>query len=320
MMLVRGIVGAIGALAAGGAWAQAYPTKPVRLVVGFSAGGAADVTARLVGQRLTRDTGQQVVIENRTGASGLLANRLVAAAAPDGYTLVMVSSAAAIMPALRTDLGYDVERDLAPVALAVKSSHVLLSHPSVPVRRLPDLVALARANPGKLSYGSSGIGSANHMAGELLNLLAKVNIKHVPYKGGADNVIAAVSGETELTYGSLVASTAFIRSGKLRALGVTGLQRATLIPQVPTLAEAGLPGYESTAWYGVLAPAGVPRPIIGQLNALIVRAGQSGELKEAYAKQGLDPQPHTPEEFGEYIRTEIAKNVDLVKRANLKPE
>ncbi|MCC6856292.1 MAG: tripartite tricarboxylate transporter substrate binding protein [Microbacteriaceae bacterium] len=319
-MVAIGGFGALAALMAGDAGAQSYPVKPVRLVVGFSAGGAADVTARLVGQRLTRDTGQQVVVENRTGASGLLANRLVAAAAPDGYTLVMVSSAAAIMPALRSDLGYDVERDLAPVALAVKSSHVLLSHPSVPVQRLPDLVALARANPGKLSYGSSGIGSANHMAGELLNLLAKVSIKHIPYKGGAENVVAAVSGETELTYGSLVASTAFIRSGKLRALGVTGSQRSTLLPQVPTLAEAGLAGYESTAWYGILAPAGVPRTLVGQLNGLIVKAGQSSELKDAYAKQGLDPQPHTPEEFGDYIRAEIAKNVDLVKRANLKPE
>ena len=300
--------------------AQSYPAKPIRIVVGYSPGGAADVTARLVGKKLADELGQSVIVENRTGASGLIANERVATSPPDGYTLVMVSAAAAIMPALRANLPYDVERDLAPVALVVKSSHVLLAHPSVGVRNVKDLIALARAQPGRLSYGHSGIGSANHMAGELFNLMAKTKIKHVPYKGGADNVLATVSGEIELNYGSLVASVVFINSEKLRALGITGTKRSALIPTVPTISEAGLPGYDSTAWYALLAPANVPKSIITQLNSQIVKIGQSNELKDAFAKQGLDPQTHSPEQFGEFIHSEIAKNVALVKAAGIKPE
>lgn len=302
------------------ATAQTYPMKPVRIVVGFSPGGAADVTARLIGTRLADELGQSFLVENRTGASGLIANARVATSPPDGYTLAMVSSAAAIMPALRKDMPYDPERDLAPVALVVKSAHVLLTHPSLPARNIPELIAFARANPDKMSFGHSGYASANHMAGELFNLMAKTRIKHVPYKGGADNVIAAASGETEITYGSLVASVPFINTGKLRALGITGTRRSTLIPSVPSISEAGLPGYDSTAWYGLLAPSGVPKPIIAQLNAMIVKSGQGSELRAAFAKQGLDPQTYTPEQFGEFIRSEIAKNVELVKAAGLKPE
>jgi tripartite-type tricarboxylate transporter receptor subunit TctC len=300
--------------------AQTYPVKPIRIIVGFSPGGAADVTARLVGQKLFEDLGQTVIVENRAGASGILANARVATSPPDGYTLVMVSSAAAILPALRANLPYDVERDLAPVSLVVKSSHVLLVHPSVPARKVQDLIALARSQPGKLSYGSSGIGSANHMAGELFNLMAKTNIKHVPYKGGADNVLATVAGEIEMTYGSLVASVSFINAGRLRALGITGTKRSALIPSIPTISEAGLPGYDSTAWYAVLAPAGVPKDIIAQLNTVIVKGANANEMKEAFLKQGLEPQSHTPEQFGDFIRAEVAKNLELVKLAGMKAE
>jgi tripartite-type tricarboxylate transporter receptor subunit TctC len=299
--------------------AQAYPSKPVRLVVGFSPGGAADTTARLVGQKLSSDLGQQVIIQNQGGAAGLLANRRVAQSPPDGYTLVMVSSAAAIMQALRTNLEYDVERDLTAVALPAKSAHVLLAHPSLPVRTVPELVKLARANPAKLSYSHSGVGSANHMAGELFDVLAKTRIKHVPYKGGADNVLAALTGETELTYGSLVASVPHINANKLRPLGITGAKRSELIPNVPTIGES-LPGYESTAWYGILAPARVPREVVTQLNTLIVKGITSSPLREALLKQGLEPQTYTPDEFQKFIRAEIAKNADLAKRANINIE
>lgn len=300
--------------------AQTYPVKPIRIIVGFSPGGAADVTARLVGQKLSDEIGQSVIVENRTGASGLIANGRVASSPPDGYTLVMVSSAAAIMPALHANLPYDVERDLAPVSLVVKSSHVLMVHPSVPVRTVAELIALARAQPGKLSYGSAGVGSAQHLAGELFNLMAKTNIKHVAYKGGAENVLATVSGEIETTYGSLVAAVAFINAGRVRALGITGTKRSALIPSIPTISEAGLPGYDSSAWYGILAPAAVPKRIITQLNTLIVKGSQSNELKEAFNKQGLDPQSHTAEQFGEFIHAEIAKNLELVKAAGMKAE
>lgn len=320
---IFGLFAAIGACAylpASDALAQTYPVKPVRIVVGFSPGGAADVSARLVAQKLTDELGQSVIVENRTGASGLIANGRVATSPPDGYTLVMVSSAAAIMPALHANISYDVERDLAPVALVVKSSHVLLVHPSVPARTVPELIALARAQPDKLSYGTAGVGSAQHLAGELFNYLAKVKIKHIAYKGGAENVLAVLSGEIETTYGSLVAAVPSITSGRLRALGITGTKRSPLIPSIPPIGEAGLPGYDSTAWYGILAPAAVPKRIITQLNTLIVKSGQSNDLRDAYIKQGLDPQTYTPEQFGEFIHAEIAKNVDLVKRANMKPE
>jgi tripartite-type tricarboxylate transporter receptor subunit TctC len=300
--------------------AQTYPVKPIRVIVGFSPGGAADVTARLVGQKLSDELGQPVIVENRAGASGLIANGRVASSPPDGYTLAMVSSAVATMPALYAKLPYDVERDLAPVSLVVKSSHVLVVHPSVPARTVADLIALARSQPGKLSYGSTGIGSAQHIAGELFNVMAKTNIKHVAYKGGAENVLATVAGEIEMTYGSLVASVSFINAGRMRALGITGTKRSALIPSVPTISEAGLPGYDSTAWYGILAPAGVPKRIITQLNTLIVKGSQSNELKEAFNKQGLEPQSHTAEQFGEFIRAEIAKNLELVKLARMKAE
>lgn len=318
-----GVLAALAACAglpAADVWAQAYPAKAIRIVVGFSAGGAADVTARLVGRKLSDETGKPVVIENRAGASGLIANGLVASSPPDGYALAMVSSAAAIMAALHAKLPYDVKRDLAPVALVVKSSHVLLVHPAVPVRNVKDLIALARSQPGKLSYGSAGVGSAQHVAGELFNMMAKTKLQHVAYKGGTENVLATLTGQIESTFGSLVAATGFINAGRLRALGITGTQRSALLPSVPTISEAGLPGYDSSAWYGLLAPAGVPRPIISQLNALVVKGGQSKELQEAYTRQGLDPQAHTPEQFGEFLAAEIAKYTEVVKLAGMKPE
>lgn len=302
------------------ALAQAYPAKPIRILVGFSAGGAADVTARLVGRKLSDETGKPVVIENRAGASGMIANATVASSPPDGYTLAMVSSAAAIMAALHAKLPYDVKRDLAPVALVVKSSHVLLVHPSVPVRNVKDLIALARVQPGKLSYGSAGVGSAQHVAGELFNMMAKTKLQHVAYKGGTENVLATLTGQIEATFGSLVAATGFINAGRLRALGITGTQRSALLPSVPTISEAGLPGYDSSAWYALLAPTAVPRPIISQLNTLVVKSGQSKELKEAYSRQGLDPQTHTPEQFGEFLAGEIAKYTEVVKLAGMKAE
>lgn len=301
-----------------GANAQTFPTKSVRIIVGFSPGGAADTSARLVANKLTEAFGQQVIVENRSGASGLIANARVATSPPDGYTMAMVSSAASIMPALRDDLPYNVERDLAPVALVVKSAHVLLAHPSLPVRSVQDLITLARSRPDELSYGHSGFGSANHMAGELFNLMAETRIKNVAYKGGAENVTAAISGETELTLGSLVASVPFIQGGKLRALGITGPKRSPLIPDTPTISEAGLRGYESTAWYGLLAPATVPKAIIARWNTAVVQSGQTKDLSDAYARLGLDPQTYTPDQFGEYIHAEIGKNVSLVKAAGLK--
>ena len=299
-------------------YSQTFPSKPIRIVVGFSPGGAADITARIISHPLGEQLGQSIIIDNRTGAGGLIANARVASSPPDGYTLLIVSAAAVITPAMRRDMPYDIEKDLTPIALIVKSSHILLNHPSVPIRNVKDLIALAKARPGQLSFGHSGFGSANHMAGELFNIMTHVKIKHVPYKGGADNVLAAVSGQIELTYGSLVSAVNFIKSGQLIALGLTGSKRSALLPEVPTISEAGIPGYESTAWYALLAPSGVAKPIVNQLNSLIVKAGQSVEIKDAFMKQGLDPQTDSAEQFGEFIHKELTKYKNLAKAGHLK--
>ncbi|MCW5603291.1 MAG: tripartite tricarboxylate transporter substrate binding protein [Burkholderiales bacterium] len=297
--------------------AQDYPTKPIRMLVGLGVGGAADTTARLVAQKLSTDLGQNVVVDNRPGASGVIAYERVATSTPDGYTITMVTAAVTTLPFLQKKLPYDIERDLQPVALASTTSHVLLVHPAVKANSLSELIALARSQPGKLSYASTGVGSAQHIAGEYFNFLAKTNLTHVPYKGGAESVRATLAGEIEVTYGSLVAATSFITSGKLRALGITGTKRSPLLPSVPTIGEAGLPGYESIAWYGVLAPTAVPKSIVTKLNEFIVKAGQSAELRDAYNKLGLEAQSHTPQQFGALIRSELAKHKKLIEQAGI---
>ena len=299
------------------ATAQAYPTRPIRIVVGLGPGGASDLTARMVGQKMTAELGQTVVVENRTGASGIIANEKVATASPDGYTLAMVTTAIATTPALQAKLPYDIQRDFAPVALVVTSAHVLVANPKLPVKTVAELINLARAQPGKLSYGSTGIGSAQHIAGEFFNTMAKTDIKHVAYKGGAENVLATVSGEVELTYGNLSGSIPFINSDRLRPLGITGTKRSPLLPNVPTISEAGLTGYDSVAWYGILAPARTPDAIIRKLNSVIVKSGQTEEQKQAFIKMGMEPQTLTPEQFGEFIRTETAKNTKLIREAKI---
>lgn len=305
-------------LALPSAFAQGYPTKPIRMVVGLGAGGAADITARLIGQKMSADLGQPVVVDNRPGASGVIAYEMVANAIPDGYTLAMVTAAVTTLPFLKKSLPYDIERDYAPVALASMSAHVLLVNPSVKANSVSELIALARSQPGKLSYASTGVGSAQHMAGEYFNIMAKTDIKHVAYKGGAASVLATLTGEVEVTYGSLVASVTHINAGKLRALGITGAKRSPLLPSVPTINEAGLPGYDSIPWYGVMAPARVPKHIITRLNQVIVKAGESSDLKEAFSKLGLEPQTHTPQQFGALIRAELVKNKKLVAQADIK--
>jgi tripartite-type tricarboxylate transporter receptor subunit TctC len=298
--------------------AQDYPTKPIRMLVGLGVGGAADTTARLVAQKLSADLGQNVVVDNRPGASGVIAYERLATSTPDGYTIGMVTAAVTTLPFLQAKLPYDIQRDLQPVALASTTSHVFLVHPSVKANTVSELIALARAQPGKLSYASTGIGSAQHMAGEYFNFLAKTNIVHVPYKGGAESVRATLAGQVEVTFGSLVAASGFISSGKLRGLGITGTKRSPLLPSVPTIGEAGLPGYESIAWYGVMAPSAVPKSIVARLNELIVKSGQTAELGEAFNRLGLEPQSHTPQQFQELIRAELAKNQKLVAQAGIK--
>jgi tripartite-type tricarboxylate transporter receptor subunit TctC len=299
--------------------AQSYPVKPIRIVVGFTAGGGTDVTARLVAQKLLEQMGQPVVVENRPGAAGSIANERVAGATPDGYTLLMIANSAAVQVALRPKLPYDLERDFAPVSLLTVAPFLFVVQPSLPARSVPELIALARSQPGKLNYGSDGVGTVLHLAGELFNLMAQTNIVHVPHKGGTEAATATVAGQIEMSFTGVTSSLPLIAAGKLRALAVTSARRASYLPSVPTLGES-LRGYAISSWYGMLAPAGVPKSIVARLNAEAGRAVNAPDMKEALSKQGVDAQTNTPEQFAAFIRTEIAQARKLIKQIGLKVE
>ena len=269
------------------AWcAQSFPSKPIRLVVGLSTGGGTDVTARLVAQRLSEQFGQNVVVENRTGGGGVIAMERVAAAPADGYTLVVVPASAAVLPVLRNKLPFDLDRDFEPVSQLASGPYVLVMHRSVAARTMQELIELARSQPGKLSYGSDGVGTSLYLAGELFNLMAKVDITHIPYKGGAESALANASGQVQITYPSLTSAQALISAGKLRPLAVTSLKRTSLAPNLPTLDESGLTGYDRTGWIGLLAPAHVIKSVIATLHAATVKVLRSVEMQEALNKQG----------------------------------
>ncbi len=299
--------------------AQPYPSKPVRIVVPFPPGGPTDIVARLVAQKMTEGLKQPVVVENRAGAGGVVGTEAVAKSPADGYTLVMGTiGGLAVSMSLLPNRGYDTLRDLAPITQAVNVTSILVTHPSVPVKSLKELLALARAQPGRLNYGSSGAGTITHLSGELLKLMGGVNIIHVPYKGGAPALTAIMSGEVDLTYENSLIIVPHIRSGKVRALGVTSARRSKLLPDLPSIAES-LPGYGASGWYGLLAPAGTPKDIIARLNAEAIRALRSPEVAAKLSSQGAEPAPGSPEEFTAFIRGEIEKWAKVVKAAGMKP-
>jgi tripartite-type tricarboxylate transporter receptor subunit TctC len=300
--------------------AQGYPIKPVRLFVGFTPGAAPDVIARIIGPPLSENLGQPVVVENRGGAGGSIATELVARSPADGYTLLMMAAADTLQPALRPKLPYDLERDFAPVSMVVTGTAVLAVHPSLPARSVKELVALARSHPGKLNYGSSGVGSSSHLMGELFNLMAEVKISHVPYKGSAETAIATAAGQIEISFPSISSIGPLLDAGKLRALAVTSAKRNVLMPSLPTISESGLTGYDRSTWFGVAAPAGVPKSIITRLHSAIARVVDTPETKASFNKQGLEPQPNTPEQFAAFIRGEIAQNAKVIKFSGTKTE
>ena len=308
-------------LASGAATAQtSYPQKPLRLIVGFSAGSSPDSVARLLAPLLTEQLGQPVVVENRGGAGGAIAVELAARAPADGYTIYLMAAADTLQPALRSKLPYDLERDFASTTIVALGMAVLVVHPSLPARSVQELVALARAKPGQLNYGSSGIGSSSHLMGELFNQLAAVKISHVPYKGSADSAIATASGQVEMSYPGLGATLPLLEAGKLKALAVTGMKRAAVLPKVPTLHEAGLTGYERTTWWNIVAPSATPKEIMAKLYAAAVKAAGSNEYKNALNKQGLDVQLTTPEQFATFLHNEIVQNSKLIKLSGTKTE
>jgi tripartite-type tricarboxylate transporter receptor subunit TctC len=307
------------AVPAAGALAQTYPVKPVRIIIGFSSGGGGDVSGRLLAQKMAASLGQPVIVENRVGAGGAIASELVAKAPADGHTLLFAAGAFAALPALRAKLPFDTERDFAPVSLVVITAFVLSVHPSVPVHDVKALIALARSRPGVLTFSSPGVGSSAHLAGELFNMMAQINMLHVPFKGSPEAATAVAAGEIDVGMPSVSAITPLIAAGKLRAIAVTGAKRSALFPTVPTLDESGLRGYDRGGWNGVFAPAGVPRDVIVQLNDLIGKIVNTPEMTDLLRKLGFEPRTGTPEQFAAFVRNEMVQNAKLVKFAGLNP-
>lgn len=309
------------ALTAGGALAQQYPSKPIRLIVPFTPGGSTDIVARIVGQKLGDALGAQVLIDNRPGAGGNIGVELAAKSAPDGYTLVMGHIGTfAVNPALYARLPYDPIRDFAPISLVAMVPNMLVVHPSLPVKSVRELIALSRSRPGQLNYGSSGAGGTPYLAVEYFKLLAKVDIVHIPYKGAAPMIIDLIGGHLSLTITGIPPLLPHVKAGKLRALAVATSKRLPLLPELPTIAEAALPGYEATSWYGVLAPAATPKEIITRINAEIVKGIARPDAAQRLAGEGAEPATSTPDQFSAFIKSEIARWGKVIKAAGVTAE
>ncbi len=310
------------AIAPGALLAQsdAYPSKPVRFILPFPPGGGTDILGRLISEQLATRLGQPVVIENRGGAGGNVGAEAAARSAPDGYTIVLVAPSLAISPSLYKKLAYDPVKDFAPVSLVATVPNVMVTNPSIPAKTLAEFIALAKTRPGAMNFGSGGNGTSNHLAGELFNIVAGVRLVHVPYKGVNLAMNDVMSGEVQLVVIGIPAAAPHIKAGKLRALAVIDSKRAAALPEVPTVAEAGLADFEVTTWYGVLAPAGTPRPIVTRLNTEIVGVMHSPEMKERLAAMATEPVTSTPGEFADLIRREIVKWGKVVRTAGLKAD
>jgi tripartite-type tricarboxylate transporter receptor subunit TctC len=308
------------ALATAGAYAQNYPVRTVRIVVPYAPGGNTDFTARVIATRLTEVFGQQVVVENRAGGATNIGSELVAKAPADGYTLLMGGASNAINMSLYQKLPYDTLRDFAPVSLCVKGANVLAVHPSVPVKNVKELIALARTRPGKLNYASSGLGSSNQMAGELFKLMAGVNIVHVPYKGNSPALTDTIGGQVEMIFSGVPLLVPHLQAGRIRAIGIGSLKRFAALPDVPTIDESGLKGYEATTWFGLMAPVRVPKEIVARLNVEVGKILAGTEVRERFINEGVEPIGGSVESFGGFIRDEINKYARVVKAASLKGE
>ena len=312
---------ALGVLLAGAeAGAQGWPVKPVRLVVPSSPGGGTDISARLIAPRLGQELGQQVVVENRAGAGTMIGSEAVARAAPDGYTLLMGISTLTINPHILRKLPFDAMKDLAPVTQAVVLPNMLVSHPSLPAKTVKELVAFARARPGQLNFGSAGVGTNPHLCMELFLSMTGTKMVHVPYKGVGPASVDLVAGHVSLMMANMLTAGPHIKSGRLRAYGVTGARRSAAAPEYPTIAEAGVPGYEAVQWYGVLVPAATPRDIVTRLHGALARVLGDPVMKERFAADGAEAVGNSPEEFAAAMRNDFVKWGKVVKSAGIKPE
>jgi len=317
--LTRLVAAAFLSLAFGGPLAaQDYPNHPIRLIIPFPPGGSNDVVGRLVAKQLSIRLGRQVIVDNRGGAGGVIGTEAAAQATPDGYTLLVVSLAHAVNPSLYK-LNYDPIKSFTPISIMATGPNVLVVNPDLPVHSVKELVALAKEKPGTLDYASAGVGSFQHLGGELFKLVAGVDLQHVPYKGGGPAMQDVIAGHVKIMFSSLVQTTPFIKSGQLRALGVGSRERNPILPDVPTIAEAGVPGYQADNWWGIVAPAGLPQPIVDKLYAAVQDVLKSPELTEAFAREGAAAVTMTTAEFGAYIQSEMAKWARVVKEGNIKP-
>jgi tripartite-type tricarboxylate transporter receptor subunit TctC len=302
-------------------FAQDYPLRPVRLIVPFPPGGGNDIVARAVAQELGKSLGQQFVVDNRAGAGGAIGAELAARSPADGYTLFLGGVGSHVVnPSLHAKLSYDPVRDFAPVTLIASAPSVLVVHPSLQAASLSELTALAKAHPGKLNYASNGNGSSAQLAAVLYESMAGVRMVHVPYKGVAQALVELMSGEVQVMFGTLVAILPHIKAGRLRALAVTGKNRSASLPEVPTLAEAGLPGYEAGSWYGILAPAGTPAAVVARLNSEINRAIRQPEVRERLAADGAEVIGGTPDDFASHLKIELSRMGKLVRQAGIRTE
>ena len=303
------------------AHAQTYPTKPLRFVVPFAAGGGSDLVARTVAAKLTETLGNTVVVDNRAGAAGSIGAEIVAKSPPDGHTLLLGSSGPlSINPSLYVKLPNDASRDFAPVALVTIMPFLLVTHPALPVRSVKDLVALAKTRPNELNYGSPGNGSTTHLANELLKSMTGMRITHVPYKGVAPAATDLISGQVQVLTGDLSTLLPHVKSGRMRGIAVTSARRSSLLPQMPTIAESGVPGYDASGWFGVLVPAGTPAAIVERLNAAIVKASATADARERLAALGGEVAAGTPEQFAAHIRSEAAKWGKVIRAVGIKQE
>jgi tripartite-type tricarboxylate transporter receptor subunit TctC len=319
--LAKAGAGVLLGAAVAGAQAAAYPEKPVRVIIPSPTGGGTDTSTRILAPKLGEILGQQLVLENRPGASGNIGAEVAARAAPDGYTLLACIASHTSNPAVMRKVSYDLARDFAPIARTVTVPNVLFSHPSLPVKTIKELIAFARARPGELNFASAGLGTNPHLAMELFLNETRLKVTHIPYKGVGPALVDVVAGHVPLMMGNILVASPHLRSGRIRGYGVTSAKRSAAAPELPTIAEAALPGYEADQWYGLLAPAGTPREIVGRLHAAVVQALQDPQVRQRFLNDGAEPSPHrTPEEFGALIVSDMKKWARVVKEAGIRPE
>jgi len=314
------IATAIVITACGSALAQEYPLKPVRIVVPFAPGGGTDLSARIIAQKLGENLGANFIVDNRPGAAGIVGTDLVAKSKPDGYTLLVVSSSHAINPAMYPKLPYDTARDFAPVSLLLSGPTLLVAHPSLPAKSARELITLAKARPGVLTFASAGHGTPPHMAGELFKTMAGIDITHIPYKGNGPAYTDLMAGQVSIMFPNIATSLPYVKTGRMRAVGVGSRQRSAIAPEIPTIAESGLPGYEMSSWFGLVAPAGTPAAILTKLQQEIARIFKQAEVREKLFAQGVEPVGGTASEFTAFLGAETTQWAKVIKASGLKPE